>query len=319
MEPALPPMHPKVPALLASLGLRAVDAFQWNVLLCADIGSPEARSNVVIKVAGDERKAVSIEYEIRIVREVLPALDQDDFEKLTLPEYVSDGTFEGLRWFTSRYIPGQALRFEWSELSSKPDILGGRPISADSAIVAVDTLRDLRGVDVETLPDFVRRFSFADWLEVFKVRSKQMVEHGLFRRETVDTALELFHTLSVERYEGTMFTNGDFYPRNFILLPNGKMAVADWVGGVDPWEFVAMNAWLMMWGNPEWQAAYIKELKMHFPVDIEEMQAGLLVGAADRVWQWRQRPEQDVGFSRTQLLQYFEKCLDRNFVQSIFD
>lgn len=312
-------MHPKVPALLARLGLRAIDAFQWNVLLCAEIGSPEMRPNVVIKYAGDERKAVSIEYEIRVIREVLPAIDQDDFERLVLPEFVSDGDFEGLRWFTTRYIPGRALRFEWSELSSKPDILGGRPISADSAAVAVDALRDLRGVDVEKLPGFVRRYKFSDWLDAFKTRSKKMIDRGFFRPETIVAASELFHTLAVDRYEGTMFTNGDFYPRNFVLLPQNKLAVADWVGGIDPWEFVAMNAWLMMWGNPEWQAAYAAGLKKHFPVDIEEMQAGLLVGAADRIWQWKDRPEQDVGFARSQLLQYFEKCLDRDFVRGIFE
>jgi len=74
-----------------------------------------------------------------------------------------------------------------------------------------------------------------------------------------------------------------------------------------------------MWGNPVWQAAYIQEIKKHFPVDVEAMQVGLLVKAANRIWLWRDVPEEHIGFSRSQLLAYFNKCLDLKFVQSIFE
>ena len=137
------------------------------------------------------------------------------------------------------------------------------------------------------------------------------------------SALSSFLLLKVSRvpanrYDGNMFTNGDFYPRNFILLEDGRIAVADWVGGVDPWSFVAMYAWLMMWGNPKWQASYIKGVKDHFPIDIEEMQAGMLAESFNMIHRWRDESEETIGLARSQMLAYFRQSLDLNYVRGIF-
>jgi aminoglycoside phosphotransferase (APT) family kinase protein len=197
-------------------------------------------------------------------------------------------------------------------------VLGGKGVSRAVAHDAVDILQDLRMVDVDTLPDFVRRFSFEQWQASFANRSLELVERRMLQADTVKRAEELFAELATERYQGNMFTNGDFYPRNFILLPGDRIAVADWVGGIDPWEFVAMHAWLMMWGNADWQAAYIRQINRHFPIDYEEMQVGLLVNTFDRVYGWREHPEELIGLARAQMLSYFRQCLDSKYVQSIF-
>jgi len=73
-----------------------------------------------------------------------------------------------------------------------------------------------------------------------------------------------------------------------------------------------------MWGNTKWQARYIREIKRHFPIDEEEMQVGLLVESFDRVWRWRDEPEMNVGFARTQMLAYFKQCLELDYVRDIF-
>lgn len=318
MEPALPPLHPKVPHLLEHLNLRIVDAVKWNVLLCADASSVKSDTLLVLKFGDNPRKAASIQYEVKLLRGVLPEIDRDQFDRLVLPEYVSDGEFEGLAYVLTKYIPGQHLIYEWSELSFKPEILGGRDIGTEVAIYAVDVLRDLRIVDVDALPSYVRRYRFEDWLAEFKVRSRELNEARLLSTETVERALKLFNSLATERYQGSMFTNGDFYPRNFIMLPKGRIAVADWVGGVDPWEFVAMHAWLMMWGNPAWQATYIREIARHFPVDLEEMQVGLLVESFNHVYRWREEPEESVGIARSQMLAYFHQSLEISYVKEIF-
>lgn len=315
----MPPIHPRLPELLDHLGLKIVDAVKWNVLLCRPVAAGQGEAALILKYGSDERKAASMEYEVRVLRDVLPQIDQQYFERLVLPEYVNDGTFAGLRWSLTRYIKGMPLLFEWSELSSKPEVLGGRGIGLQVARYAVDVLRDLRVVDVENLPPFVRRFNFDHWHEEFRRRSQELVARGLVMAETVERANELFTATGTERYQGNLFTNGDFYPRNFILLPEGRIAVADWVGGVDPWEFVAMKCWIMMWGNPDWQRAYVKELAKHFPIDVEEMQVGLLVKCANRIWLWRDLPEEHIGFARSQLLTYFSRCLDIRFVEDIFE
>jgi len=318
MEPALPPIHPQVPELLKSLGLQIIEPLKWNVLLCRRSEAAKDGPLLILKFGSDPRKAASIKYEVRIIRDVLPQFDEQYFERLVIPEYVSDGHFGELDWVLTKYIKGEPLLFEWSEKTYKSDILGGKRIGVHVAKYAVDVLRDLRLVDMESIPDFVRRFDFGQWLEQFRVQSQELVDLRIWSQETVGRALELFQSLGTDRYQGNMFTNGDFYPRNFILLPKGRIAVADWVGGVDPWEFVAMKAWIMMWGNPAWQIAFVKDVKKHFPVDVDEMQVGILVKSHDQIYAWREKSEDAIGIARSQLLSYFTNSLDNNFVQQIF-
>ena len=317
MEPALPPLHPKLPRLLEQLGLRPIDAIKWNVILC-NRKDDDSSEMMILKFGSDERKAASIAYEVKLLRGVLPDINQDDFERLVMPEYVDDGIFEDVQWVLMRYIKGHPLAHEWSELSFKPEILGGKNIDVAVSSYAVDVLRDLRVIDVETMPKYVHRFRFEDWRQSFSEQSEELIEKKLLKRETVERAAGIFSSLPSYRYDGNMFTNGDFYPRNFIVLEDGKIAVADWVGGVDPWSFVAMHAWLMMWGNPKWQSNYIKKIVEHFPIDFEEMQAGLLVESFKLVYRWRDEPEETIGLARSQMLAYFHQCLDLNYVQGIF-
>lgn len=318
MEPPLPPLHPQVPELLAHLNLRVVDAIKWNVLACASLGDTGNVPTSVLKFGSDRRKTEGITYEVRIMSEVLPTLDQRLFERLVLPEYMNDGVFQGLRWMQMKHIPGDLLVYDWSELTFKPDLLGGRGIDVAVAKDAVDVLRDLRLVDIGVLPKFVRRFDFAEWVAAFALKSETLITQGILEKATVEEAMRTFAATGTKRYEGSMFTNGDFYPRNFIILPDKKIAVVDWVGGIDPWEFVAMYAWLLMWGNPKWQIEYVAEIKKHFPVDVEEMRIGLLVKAFDQIYRWREEPEEYIGFARTQMLAYFHQCLDIDYVREIF-
>ncbi len=319
MEPPLPPLHPLLPQLLDHLQLRVVDAIKWNVLACVEADDPGTDPTLILKFGSDDRKTDSINYEVRMMRDVLPTIDQSMFERLVLPEFVKDGIQGGVRWMLIRHVAGKPLVHQWSELTLKPETLGGKGIEPEGGKLAVDVLRDLRLVEIAELPKFVRRFNFASWLEAFEVQGKELVRRGLMEQVTLDDAHKLFSTKEAQRYEGSMFTNGDFYPRNFILLPHGKVAVADWVGGIDPWEFVAMHAWLLMWGNPAWQQTYLREINKHFPVDVGEMQVGLLVKSFDVIWRWRDMPEEQVGFARTQMIAYFKQCIDPEYVGKIFE
>ncbi len=318
MEPPLPPLHPKTPQLLEQLGLRVVDAVKWNLLLCVKKEDGGSEPTHVLKFGTDKRKSESIAYETKILHEVLPSINSSEFDRLVMPELMGSGETGNLRWILTQFISGTPLVHQWSELNFKPEILGGKGMDEEIAGMSVDVLRDLRMVDISDMPEFVRRFTFAKWFEGFRVHSQQLIEQGLMEQNAIDQAIQLFDNEKVKRYEGSMFTNGDFYPRNFIMLPEGRIAVVDWVGGVDPWEFVAMHCWLMMWGNPAWQARYMQELKNHFPVDEEEMQVGLLVKSFDLVWHWRDEPEMNIGFARTQMLSYFRSCLDLDYVRQIF-
>ncbi|HSD12012.1 MAG TPA: hypothetical protein VLC10_00495, partial [Patescibacteria group bacterium] len=186
MEPPLPPLHPRVPELLEHLRLRVVDAIKWNVLACTEADDPGSEPTLVLKFGSDRRKAESIAYEVRIMSEILPTIDQGLFERLVLPEYVNDGTHEGLHWMTMKYIKGEPLVYEWSEMTFKPDVLGGKGINLAVARSAVDVLRDLRLVDIGGLPKFVRRFDFGAWLDDFRLKSETLVTQGIMERSTVE-------------------------------------------------------------------------------------------------------------------------------------
>jgi hypothetical protein len=62
----------------------------------------------------------------------------------------------------------------------------------------------------------------------------------------------------------TTVHNGDFYPRNLIFQPNGKVALIDWEtnDGIDdlaiiaPMAHIATYFWAHMWGNPQWQRQF---------------------------------------------------------------
>jgi hypothetical protein len=305
MDSPQSPLHPEVPALLASLNLALVEVIKWNVYTCAPASEPGVAA-FVLKIGSDPRKAESLAYEVKIIRELLPTFDQRLFERLVLPEYVNDGMYGELRWLLTKHIPGRPLMHEWSELNIKPETLGGKTVDVAVASAAVDVLRDLRQADITAAP------------ELFRTRAAELVTRGQLEQSVADGAETLFSARSVARYEGSMFTNGDFYPRNFIILPEGRIALVDWVGGVDPWEFVAMYAWLMMWGNAAWQVEYVTRIKEHFPVDIDEMQVALLSRSFDLAYQWRELPEEQVGLARAQMLAYFRQCLNKDYVKGIF-
>ncbi|MFH2062737.1 MAG: hypothetical protein ABIJ46_01125 [bacterium] len=319
MELPLPPLHPKIPSLLEHLGLRIVDAVKWNLLLCVRTEDSGSVPTHVLKFGVDHRKTESIDYEMRIMREVLPTLDREAFSRLVVPELLGSGEHDGLHWLETQYIAGRPLIHEWSELNHKPEVLGGKGLDPDVASLSIDVLRDLRQVDIGTLPEFVRRFDFGQWFEEFGRRASDLVRLGWLAQPDVDAAAALFVQAPVERYQGSMFTNGDFYPRNFILLPEGRVAVVDWVGGVDPWEFVAVHAWLMMWGNPDWQARYVAAIREHFPVDLGALQVGLLVRSFEMLWRWKDDPEVDVGSARAQMAESFRHSLDPEYVRQVFE
>lgn len=317
MDAPQSPLHPEIPALLAKLELRLVEVIKWNVYTCAP-AAESGPATLVLKIGTDARKASSLAYETRIIREVLPNAETRLFERLVMPEYVNDGMHGELRWLLTKHISGEPLMHQWSEFDLKPNLLGGKAIDVRVAALAVDVLRDLRQVDISAMPEFVRHYDFAAWAAQFRRRSMELMELGLLDMAAIEGADTLFSARNVARYEGSMFTNGDFYPRNFILLPDGKIALVDWVGGVDPWEFVAMYAWLLMWGNPAWQAEYAARIKEHFPVDLDEMRVALLTRAFDLLYQWRELPDDQVGQARTRMLGYFRQCLNKEYVKSIF-
>lgn len=88
--------------------------------------------------------------------------------------------------------------------------------------------------------------------------------------------------------------NGDFYPRNLIVQPDGRIVILDWetcnpnspFHTVDHPENVAAVFYAHMWGNPAWQAAYRDALHQRFGFSPASFAKGVLTGALELASMW---------------------------------
>jgi hypothetical protein len=88
--------------------------------------------------------------------------------------------------------------------------------------------------------------------------------------------------------------NGDFYPRNLIVLPAGRIVIVDWetynpnspFHTIDHPENVAAVFYAHMWGNPAWQAAYRGALSQRFGFSETSFAKGVVIGALELANMW---------------------------------
>lgn len=101
--------------------------------------------------------------------------------------------------------------------------------------------------------------------------------------------------LLAHRQRTTMIVNnGDFYPRNLIVLPSGRVVIVDWetcnanspFHTVDHPENVAAVFYVHMWGNPAWQAAYRSALDERFGFSGAAFAKGVVIQALELANMW---------------------------------
>lgn len=88
--------------------------------------------------------------------------------------------------------------------------------------------------------------------------------------------------------------NGDFYPRNLIVRPDGRIVIVDWetwnahspFHTIDYPENVAAVFYVHMWGNPAWQAAYRATLSVRFAFSPASFAKGVVIQALELASMW---------------------------------
>jgi hypothetical protein len=88
--------------------------------------------------------------------------------------------------------------------------------------------------------------------------------------------------------------NGDFYPRNLIIRPGGRIVIVDWetwnpsspFHTIDHPENVAAVFYVHMWGNPAWQAAYRAALSERFAFSEISFAKRVVIAALELARMW---------------------------------
>lgn len=104
---------------------------------------------------------------------------------------------------------------------------------------------------------------------------------------TTTDYVNLKKILGITQTTPLVLNNGDFYPCNFIKQANGKFVLIDWEVWndhspfyiIDHPENVAAVMYVHMWGNPQWQDEFKRQLDTHFGFDEASFQKGVVIKA----------------------------------------
>ena len=181
---------------------------------------------------------------------VLPAIKKQKlrFQVLQLPELVTivgknfdqTGLSEQQDFIITKYINGFRFNDRWDETSTLG--YGGRGIDSNFATKTVDLVTDLSLIDTSLLNMLaLPTFDFSNWKKQnLPFLSDILIKRKIINPEHIDKILLILSSNSLFENSRIILTNGDFYPRNFIELPNGKVAIVDWEGRQD-YTFVDKN------------------------------------------------------------------------------
>ncbi len=121
--------------------------------------------------------------------------------------------------------------------------------------------------------------------------ARQLTRAGLLSREDCAKAEQL---LAHHQHTPMIVNNGDFYPRNLIVMPAGRIVIVDWetynpnspFHTIDHPENVAAVFYVHMWGNPAWQAAYRVALNERFAFSETSFAKAVVIQALELANMW---------------------------------
>lgn len=234
------------------------------------------------------------EIEIYRILASLAPLYNDHFRAVLLPSAITIDAERGLL-VLPRY-DGEDLAACWDETD------GGALLGTDLAARIPAVLEDLAAIDtalVTTDPVLSKipglAFGHAAALTRSAGFARQLKRAGLLSHDDCAKAERL---LAHEQQTPMIVNNGDFYPRNLIVLPAGRIVVIDWetcnpnspFHTIDHPENVAAVFYVHMWGNPAWQAAYRCALDERFSFSETDFAKGVVIQALELADMWMGDP-----------------------------
>ena len=190
-----------------------------------------------------------------------------------LPQAIDfDGETSVLR---VKFYDGETFNKRWTEEN------GGLGVGLDLAELIPAVIADLATIDIKHFTENKAlaseerlAFDYQTSLDYYSEIARRLRSLGLIE----DHELDQINTILAYRQTSEMIVNnGDFYPRNFVKQPSGKLVIIDWdtwnQDGNSPFymvdhpENVAATIYVHMWGNQPWQIAFLDALLNRFDFD----------------------------------------------------
>jgi hypothetical protein len=234
--------------------------------------------------------------EIQMYEEVLDKIADTynpTFRRLILPKSIK--TDKGnliliMPDYTAENYEGETFNSKWNVA------LGGSEFGNYLADEIPDIVFDLSVVDTSIVyeNEILKQsnkleFRTDEYLNEFKDVTDLFCKHGQLNNDEVAKAERIVSKAFPQK---TILSNADFYPRNFIRLPTGKIVLIDW----DTWssrqyprrckyvldhiENVAAHCFVHMWDNSPWQQIFVQQLRIRFTnMQPEDFQRALLINS----------------------------------------
>lgn len=225
----------------------------------------------------------------RVLASLTPACN-DRFTALQLPTAISIDPAR--RLLVLPYYVGEDLGTGWSEADGGALLSTGlvAPITAVLEDLAhIDTRRVTSDPVLSQIPGLIFDHATAFTQSVSIV--SRLAGAGLLSHEDCVRAERL---LAYQQRTPMIVNNGDFYPRNLIAQPSGRIVIVDWetyspnspFHTIDHPENVAAVFYAHMWGNPAWQTAYLGALHDHFGYSSVSFAKGVVIAALELANMW---------------------------------
>jgi hypothetical protein len=237
----------------------------------------------------------------RVLASLAPACN-DRFTALRLPTAITIDAARGL--LVLPHYDGEDLDARWSEAD------GGALLDAGLAAAIPAVLEDLARIDTRCvtsdpvlahIPGLV--FDHAAALNRSAGIASRLTRAGLLSHENCAHAE---HLLACQQRTPMIVNNGDFYPRNLIVQPSGRIVIIDWetynphspFHTIDHPENVAAVFYAHMWGNPAWQATYRNTLHEKFGYSPVSFAKGVVIAALELANMWLNDTDLDLAASQ---------------------
>jgi hypothetical protein len=244
------------------------------------------------------KEAASTE-EFLVCTVLLPAIRErygTTFALLEIPEVLrsdENAGQHGTVYF--RAYAGEKYNDRWNEGN------GGGPLGVELSSDMVQVLKDLQEIDVDWLLSqhpvgkSVQRsaFDLKGWLLSFQKQKIQASSMGISDDEFKQAEELIRNGFQLTR---RIVSNGDFYPRNLVKLPD-RMVLVDWaywpgyrVCFVDYLVNVAAFAFIHMWGNGLWQKEFVRHLRETLDIKLDDLRKAVLIKSFEQAIFWEGTP-----------------------------
>jgi hypothetical protein len=225
----------------------------------------------------------------RVLACLAPACN-DHFTTLLLPTAITIDPARGL--LVLPHYHGEDLAARWHESD------GGARLDPGLSAAIPAVLEDLACIDttcvttdpvLATIPGLV--FDHTAALTRSASIARRLTQAGLL---SPDDCAQAERLLAHQQHTPMIVNNGDFYPRNLIVLPFSRIVIVDWetynpnspFHTIDHPENVAAVFYAHMWGNPAWQAAFRNAVHQRFGFSPASFAKGIVIQALELANMW---------------------------------